>query len=189
MEILLAIILGSAFGFALDIVGAANPQKIIKMLRLEDLTLMKIILFAIGFASVLLSIANFIGIFDLSHLDVKATNFGVVIGGVIFGIGFGLAGTCPGTCVAATGGKGVKKAISAILGGLIGAFVFSQSYGWFYNKGLFSIMNLGKLTLFNISNEYPSIFNVGFLGLFIVGLLLMAISLFLPHNQEKEIDR
>jgi hypothetical protein len=49
MDIVLAIILGIFFGFALQRVGATNPQNIINMLRLKDLHLMKAIFFAIGF--------------------------------------------------------------------------------------------------------------------------------------------
>ena len=45
--VVLAIILGMFFGFALQRVGATNPQNIINMLRLKDLHLMKAIFFAI----------------------------------------------------------------------------------------------------------------------------------------------
>lgn len=51
MQIVLAIILVTIFGAVLYWVGASSPKKLIAMLRLEDLTLMKIIVFAIGFAS------------------------------------------------------------------------------------------------------------------------------------------
>lgn len=44
------------FGFALYKVGAANMDNLISMLSFQNLTLMKIIVFAIGLASVLLSI-------------------------------------------------------------------------------------------------------------------------------------
>ena len=56
MIIILAIILGTAFGFALDQAKASDPEKIINMLRLKDFHLMKVILFAIGFSSLLLFI-------------------------------------------------------------------------------------------------------------------------------------
>jgi uncharacterized membrane protein YedE/YeeE len=185
MSIFLAIILGGLFGFALYKSGASDPKKLMATLRLEDLTLMKTILFGIGFASILLSLASLIGIFDLSHLSIKSTNLGVILGGLIFGIGFGAAGTCPGTCVAAAGSDGIKKAISAVLGGLLGAFVFSLSYVWFKDLGLFSTMDLGKLTLFNISDKFPALINIGFSGLLIVGIILSAIAYALPMNLPK----
>ncbi len=58
MNIILAIVLGLAFGIALDQAKASNPQKIIGMLRLKDFHLMKVILFAIGFSSLLLFILS-----------------------------------------------------------------------------------------------------------------------------------
>lgn len=180
MEILLAILLGGFFGFALYYVGATNSRKLISMLSLKDLTLMKIILFAIGFSSFLVSIASLIGVLDVSHFDVKATHLGVIVGGLIFGIGFGWAGTCPGTCVAGVSGKSLKKAISAILGGLLGAFAFSLSYESLANFGLFDAMNLGNLSLFNISDKFPSVFQVGFGGLLAMGLLLMIVAFLIP---------
>lgn len=186
MEIILAVLLGGFFGFALTYVGATGFKNILKMLRLEDLSLAKIILFAIGFSSVLLSISNMLGIFDISHLSVKTMNLGVIIGGLIFGVAFGAVGTCPGTCVGALGSNGVKKGISTILGGLLGAFTFSLSYGYFKGLGLFESLNMGKLTLFNISENYSSVFNLGFAGLLIVGLLFMVAAYMLPKQIIKE---
>ncbi|MEN8078423.1 YeeE/YedE thiosulfate transporter family protein [Clostridioides difficile] len=183
MNILLAILLGGFFGFALYYVGATGFSNISKMLRLEDLSLAKVILFAIGFSSVLLSISAMIGIFNISHLSVKAMNLGVIIGGLIFGFGFGLAGTCPGTCVGSLGGVfGIRKAISGVIGGLLGAFAFSLSYGYFKDLGLFNTLDYGKITLFNISDKYPSVFNIGYIGLLIIGVIFMIGAYFIPKR-------
>ena len=56
MELILALFLGTLFGFVLHRVGASNPENIINMLRLTDLHLMKAILFAIGASSSVLFI-------------------------------------------------------------------------------------------------------------------------------------
>lgn len=182
MNILLGILLGSFFGFALAYVGATSYKNILKMLRLEDLALAKIILFAIGFSSVLVFISSMLGIFDLSHFHIKSMNLGVITGGIIFGFAFGSIGTCPGTCIGALTGSNIKRAVFSIFGGLLGAFTFSISYEYFYNIGLFNALNIGKLTLFNISTEYPSIFSIGTAGLLISGLLFMFISYILPEE-------
>lgn len=182
MEILLAIILGACFGGALYFSGASNPKKILAMLNLQDLSLMKIIFFGIGFAAFLLGTSITIGIFDLSHLSVKATNLGVLLGGAIFGIGFGWVGSCPGTCVAASGTKEIKKAIMAVFGGLTGAFAFSLSYGKLKEIGLFSILDYGKITLFSISEKYDSVFSLGAPGLAVMGILFMVTAMFIPEK-------
>ena len=181
MEIILAVLLGGLFGFALYYGEATNPKRLISMLALQNLSVMKIILFAIGLSSFLLSLATFVGVFDVAHLSIKTTHLGVLIGGLIFGVGFGWAGTCPGTCVASSSSGGLHKGIGVILGGLAGAFAFSLSYGFLDNLGLFSAMNLGKLTLFNISEKFPSVFSIGFGGLAILGILIMAVAILLPE--------
>lgn len=182
MKILLAILLGGFFGFALFHVEASSPKKILGMLRLEDLSLMKIIVFSIGFSTVLLALTGMLGIFNIDHLSIKTTHLGVLIGGLIFGLGFGGIGACPGTCVAAAGGDGIKKGIATILGGLFGAFVFAISYGFLDKIGLFSTMNLAKLTLFNLTDKFPSVLNIGFFGLFLMGGLFVVTAMLLPEK-------
>lgn len=189
MDILLAILLGGFFGFALYYAGASKPGKIINMLALRELTIMKVIIFAIGVASLLIALSNFIGIFDITHFSIKTTHLGVLIGGLIFGVGFGWAGSCPGTCMAGSSSGGFRKAIVVIFGGLLGALGFSLSYGFLAELGLFKTMNLGKLTLFNISDKFPSVISIGISGLMILGIVLMAIAVILPttpfHKKEE----
>ena len=185
MNIVLDIILGALFGAVLYRVSASSPKKLIAMLRLEDLTLMKIIVFAIGLASVLLSMFSLAGLFDPGHLSIKSVNLGVITGGLLFGIGFGTVGTCPGTCVAASGSGGYKKAVSAVLGGLVGAWIFSVTYGFWKGLGLFSAMDWGKLTLFRISDDFPSVFPIGYVGLLILGLVFMSGAFLLPDKRTR----
>ena len=128
MTIVLAIILGIFFGFALQRVGATNPQNIINMLRIVDLHLMKAIFFAIGISSTLLFLFISVGLIDAGHLSVKSSYIGVVVGGAILGLGFAVAGYCPGTGLAALA-DGRKDAFFFVGGGLLGALIYTLVYG------------------------------------------------------------
>lgn len=152
MEIILAIVLGTAFGFALHRVGASNPEYIINMLRLTDLHLMKVILFAIALSSGLLFLGMGIGIIDAGHLSVKTSYWGVLIGGAFLGGGWALSGYCPGTGVAALG-DGRKDAIFFVLGGLVGAEVYMLVYGSLNESFLLRNIFGGNVTLAMTSNE------------------------------------
>lgn len=180
--IILAILLGSAFGFALYNAGAADRKKIRAMLRLENLELMKIILFAIGLASFLLSASALLGIFNIGHLSIKAMNAGVILGGLIFGVGFGLVGSCPGTSLASLPYPNKAKTLGIILGGLSGALAYSLSYGWWEQLGLFSALDMGKLTLFAVTKAGPSVSEIGFSGQLIAGALFMLAAWALPEK-------
>ena len=153
MELILAIILGTVFGFALNRAGATNPENIINMLRLTDLRLMKAILFAIGLASVGVFAAMALGVLDPSHLSIKTAYIGVFVGGALLGLGFALAGYCPGTGLAACA-TGRKDALFFVLGGLSGAFVFSLVYGWLKgNTALFDKIAGGSVSLAQTGND------------------------------------
>jgi hypothetical protein len=159
MQIFLAIILGLAFGFALDKAQASNPQKIINMLRLKDFHLMKVILFAIGFSSLLLFILLALNVIDAGHLSVKTSYTGVVVGGAILGIGFAISGYCPGTSIVAAGG-GRKDALFFILGGLLGAFVYMLIYASIQDSFLFNKIAGGAVSLAETNpKKYSALIN------------------------------
>ncbi|MDO5725656.1 MAG: YeeE/YedE thiosulfate transporter family protein [Tissierellia bacterium] len=179
------ILLGLFFGFSLYYIGANNYHNILDMLRLRNMTLGKIIFFAIGFAAFLTGISAKLGILDIGHFSVKTMHLGVVIGGIIFGLGFGAIGRCPGTCPAAIGAGDFREAILAFVGGLIGAFLFSLSYGKFKAMGIFEKLNLGKLTLFKISDKFPAVFNLGHQGLIIMGIIFMLLAYIMPVEIRK----
>ncbi|MBD3273982.1 MAG: YeeE/YedE family protein [Candidatus Marinimicrobia bacterium] len=152
MEILFAIFLGTAFGFALHRVGASNPQFIINMLRLTDLHLMKVIFLAIGFSSGLLFLGMGIGAIDPGHLSVKTSYWGVLIGGIFLGGGWALSGYCPGTGLAALG-DGRKDALFFVLGGLAGAELYMLIYSHLNESFLLRNIFGGDTTLAGTPNE------------------------------------
>ncbi|MGL4568736.1 MAG: hypothetical protein ACRCU6_09455, partial [Fusobacteriaceae bacterium] len=97
ITVIKALFNGALFGFALYLVGATNRKNLIEMLQLKDLRLMKSILFAIGFASVLIFISFYLGIIPEERFSIKTMYWGVILGAGILAIGFGAIGLCPGT--------------------------------------------------------------------------------------------
>jgi len=122
MKLLLGLALGAAFGAVLQLSGASSHTKITNALRLKDLTIIKLILAAIGVGLLGVHILDALG---LAHMKVKDLYLpGMIVAGVIFGVGFAIAGYCPGTALAAAA-EGKPDAWVTILGGLLGALVFA----------------------------------------------------------------
>lgn len=122
MKLLLGLVLGAMFGAVLQLSGASSHTKIINALRLKDLTIMKLILMAIGVGLIGVHLLDAFGLANMKVKDLYLP--GLVIAGLIFGVGFAVTGYCPGTALAAAA-EGKPDAWSTILGGLLGALVFA----------------------------------------------------------------
>ena len=146
MEILLAIVIGAAFGAVLDRIGATNPTYIGRMLALTNLNLMKTILLAIGTGSVLMFAGQMIGLVDVGHMSVKAAYVSVFVGGLMLGAGWAASGFCPGTGVCAAA-SGRKDALFFIAGGLLGAAAYMVTYPAWKASGMLDDVMGGKTTL------------------------------------------
>ena len=169
--IVLAIVIGAAFGFMLDRVGATNPNVIIGMLRLSNLHLMKTIMLAIGTASVLLFAGLMVGAVDPGHLSVKDAYWGV----------FAAAGYCPGTGLAAAA-TGRWDGLVFSLGGLAGAAAYMASYAQVKTTGLLDPLMGGKAALGTLEGtKYPAVFDGvpgEWLGLVLgIGFVIVAVAL------------
>jgi hypothetical protein len=181
MTIVLAIILGILFGFALQRVGATNPQNIINMMRLTDLHLMKAIFFAIGISSTLLFLLMTLGVIDAGHLSVKSSYIGVIVGGALLGLGFALAGYCPGTSLTALA-DGRKDALFFVGGGLVGALIYTLVYGSIKGSWLFNTIAGGKVMLATGSDKFQALLPMipGTLLAAVIGIIFMLIAWKLP---------
>jgi uncharacterized membrane protein YedE/YeeE len=183
MTIVLAIILGIIFGFALQRVGATNPQNIINMMRLTDLHLMKAIFFAIGISSTLLFLLMTLGVIDAGHLSVKSSYIGVIVGGVMLGLGFAVAGYCPGTSLTALA-NGRKDALFFVGGGLVGALIYTLVYGSIQGSWLFNTIAGGKVMLATGSDKFQALLPMipGTLLAAVIGIAFMLIAWKLPDK-------
>lgn len=182
MQIILAIVLGLLFGFVLERVGAADPDKIVGMLRLKDLHLMKAIFSAIGISSLILFAGVLLGLVEISHLSIKAMYPGVLVGGALLGLGWAVGGYCPGTGIAAAG-RGRKDAWFFILGGLLGAGIFVIQYESLADAGLMTDWFGGKATLVDTGAKGAAAILQGRWTLAIamlLGAIMFAVGWFLP---------
>jgi hypothetical protein len=169
MDIVLAILIGGSY-----------PQRIIGMLRLNDTHLIKVILGAIAFSSILLFIGLSTGMVDGGHVSIKSSNWGVVFGGLLLGTGFAIAGYCPGTGLCALG-VGRRDAIWFILGGLLGALLFTLLYDVIKDAGLLTSLG-GKVSLAVTGSKYESLVDSGFPLALGIAMALGAITWFLPER-------
>ncbi len=183
MTIILAIVIGAAFGFVLDRIGTTNPNWIFKMLNLTNLHLAKTILMAIGVGSVLMFVGQMAGFVDVGHMSVKTAYVGVGIGGLIMGFGWAFSGYCPGTSVAAAA-SGRKDALFFIAGGLLGAAAYMVSYASIKGTFLMDKIAGGKVTLGTIPGaKYEGLTAIqgDLLGI-ALGVVLIIVAFVLPNK-------
>lgn len=184
MTIVLALLIGAAFGFALDRVGATSPNLIIGMLSLRVLHLMKTILLAIGTASVLMFAGQMAGLVEVGHMSVKAAYGGVFLGGILLGLGWAVSGFCPGTGLASAA-TGRWDALVFAGGGLVGAAAFMLTYPWFEGSFLMEEIAGGKTTVGAVpGTDYPALIP-GLPGDVIgiaLGLVFIAVAFALPDR-------
>ena len=182
--IILALVIGAAFGFVLDRIGATNPGYIIRMLNLTNLHLMKTILLGIGVASTLTFAGLILGFVDPGHLSVKTAYLGIFVGGILLGVGFAVAGYCPGSGLTAAA-TGRIDALVFVAGGLAGAAAYMATYAGVEATGILEAILGGKATLGQISGtSYPALFT-GIPGEWIglgAGIAFMLIAWALPER-------
>ncbi len=142
-ELLYGLITGVLFGFFLQKGRILRYDKQIAALKLKDMTIVKFMLSHIAVAMVGVYLLYDLGLVKLS---LKPTILGgVIIGGLIFGLGWGLLGYCPGTSLGALG-EGRIDALWGILGMLVGAGLYAESYPYL-QKTVLTWGNYGKITL------------------------------------------
>lgn len=128
LDMLIALLIGTGFGFALEQAGFSSSRKLAGMFYGYDTTVLKVFFTA---AIVALAGSQFLGYFGLLNMNRVFVNeyyvTASVVGGVIMGAGFVMGGFCPGTGISALS-IGKIDALFYILGGFAGAFLFAETY-------------------------------------------------------------
>lgn len=127
-NLLTGFIIGIGFGFALEQAGFSSSRKLAGMFYGYDATVLKVFFTAAITALIGAQFLSFFGMLDLSLVYVNPYYIGAsVVGGVIMGAGFIMGGFCPGTGLCALS-IGKIDAFLFLAGGLVGAFLFAETY-------------------------------------------------------------
>jgi hypothetical protein len=128
LDLLIAIIIGIGFGFALEQAGFSSSRKLAGMFYGYDTTVIKVFFTAAIVALVGSQILSFLGLLNLNQVFVNEFYVSAsIVGGVIMGAGFIMGGFCPGTGLSALS-IGKIDAMVFFAGGLTGAFLFAETF-------------------------------------------------------------
>ena len=168
-SLVVAFVIGIGFGFFLERAGFGSARKLTSQFYLDDLAVFKVMFTAIVTAMLGLFYLSWLGIVDLSLVDLVTTNlWPQIAGGLLLGFGFVIGGYCPGTSmVAAVTGR--IDGLIFILGVTAGVWVFGESFPLL--KGFYESGDFGKLTL-------PQAFHLPY-GLVVLLVVLMALGGFM----------
>lgn len=128
LDLLIAFLIGTGFGFALEQAGFSSSRKLVGMFYGYDTTVLKVFFTAAIVALLGSQILSFMGLLDLDLVYVNEYYVGAaIVGGVIMGLGFVVGGFCPGTGICALS-IGKIDAFLFLFGGMIGAFLFAETF-------------------------------------------------------------
>ena len=147
LQLFLGLIFGIIFGFLLQKGGVSNYDIILAQLRLQDFTVLKIMLSAVIVTMIGISILRPAGLIKLHVKGGSIKNS--IIGGLIFGVGFGTLGYCPGTIAAAVGSGNLDGLIGGMIGIIIGTGIFASMYSKLREKKLFTEDRFSKVSIFD----------------------------------------
>ncbi|MBX7042032.1 MAG: YeeE/YedE family protein [Ignavibacteria bacterium] len=135
LNLVVALLIGIAFGFILEQAGFSTSRKLVGLFYGYDFTVLRVF-FTAGITAMLGVIAfGHFGILDLNLIYINPTYiWSALAGGLFMGMGFVIGGFCPGTsvCAAATG---KIDAMIFIAGSFLGVLIFAEGYPWF--EGLY----------------------------------------------------
>ena len=128
LNLLIAFAIGIGFGFVLEQAGFSSSRRLAGMFYGYDTTVLKVFFTAAIVALVGSQFLSFYGLLNLKLVFVNPYFVNSAIGGgVIMGAGFIMGGYCPGTGISALA-IGKIDAMIFLLGGLVGAFLFAETY-------------------------------------------------------------
>jgi uncharacterized membrane protein YedE/YeeE len=165
--IIIALVLGVLFGFALNKAGLTRYDKIVNQFRLTDMAVLKFMMTAL--------VVTMLGIYPLRELGIIAFPaipatyvVGNLVGGLVFGVGMAFAGFCPGTAVSGAGEGKLDYLVPGLLGFLVGAVLFGLTYQSFMPQ-LMKLGNYGQTVIPDLWHISP------YLAIFIFAVMALVL--------------
>lgn len=180
LDLLIAIIIGIGFGFALEQAGFSSSRKLAGIFYGYDTTVIKVFFTAAIVALLGSQLLSYLGLLNLNMVYVNELYINASIaGGIIMGAGFIMGGFCPGTGLSAMS-IGKIDAMVFFAGGLTGAFLFAETYPFIQNLANSSYKGPVKINeVFGMSS-----------GLFTFLLIIAAVGMFwLAEKAERTFAR
>lgn len=179
LNLIVALVIGIAFGFILEQAGFSSSKKLAGVFYGYDFTVLRVFFTAGVTAMSGVIILGYLGWLDIDFVYINPTFLqAAILGGVIMGFGFIIGGYCPGTSIA---GMAIGKidAMFFVGGGLIGVFAYAEMYPWF--EEISNATALGNIRIFN---------SIGISqGLFALLLIAVAVGAFMMTTMiEKKVD-
>ncbi len=141
--LIVAVLIGIAFGFVLERAGFGRADKLAAQFYLRDMRVFKVMFTGIITAMLGLMIASGIGLTSLRDISESIASFTwiwpMLIGGFVLGIGFIVSGYCPGTSIVAAGSGNIDGIVT--VGGVVtGTYLYSEllqipAFHQFHNSG------------------------------------------------------
>jgi hypothetical protein len=168
-NLLIALLLGMAFGFVLESSGFSSSRKLAGVFYGYDFVVLRVFFTAAITAILGMAYFDYLGIMDLSIIYINPAYINsAILGGVVMGLGFILGGFCPGTSFCAVA-IGKIDAMVFTVGMFLGIFAFSETFPMIEN--LYYNNSLGPVKVY----DYLGISS----GLFIFLLIIIAIIAFI----------
>lgn len=181
-DTVVTIFLGLFLGFTLYWAGISNRKWARSSLRLENLTIMKIMLYAVGYAVFLLALTTYMDYFSTEELALKRMSLAVIIGGVLFGLGLGMMGNCPSLSLAALPYGHKCKTLGILAGGVLGYYFYKLTHGYWQDAGVYSTWNLNEVTIYKMNESVASLLPYGYEGILFFSFIVMAFAVELPTH-------
>lgn len=158
LNMLMAFLIGTGFGFALEQAGFSSSRKLAGMFYGYDATVLKVFFTAAIVALIGSQFLGFLGVLNLNQVYVNEFYVTAsVVGGIIMGAGFIMGGFCPGTGICAMS-VGKIDAMVFVAGGFAGAFLFTETYALI--EGLATAQYRGPVKINEVLGLSPGVFTM-----------------------------